>query len=198
VRRLVFSGSRAALASAAGLLLATTGALAALGSGSDRSAAEAAIVALTAVPAHQKLASEPIARARSALERASDARVAGDHAHGSRLEGVAREWAETGRDLVRAAEAERKAQTLFAKATELETKTVRGRALLEETLARRERAREKLRELESPAAATPVPVPVPAAKPTPAPAAKPAPAPKAPPATKPAPAPKPAPAGGSK
>ncbi len=194
MRRLVFSGSRAALALAAGLLLATTGALAALGSGSDRSAAEAAIRTLTAVPAHQKLASEPIARAQSALERASDARVAGDHTHGSRLEGVAREWAETGRDLVRAAEAERQAQTLFAKATELETKAVRGRALLEETLARRERAREKLRELESPSAPAPAGKPTPV--PTPAPAGKPAP--KSAPKAAPTPKPTPAPTGGSR
>jgi hypothetical protein len=148
VLRPLFPKSRPAFALGAGLLLATTGAVAALGTGSDRSVTEAAIQALSAVPAHQKLATEPLARAKSALDRASDARVAGDHAHGSRLEGVAREWAETGRDLVRAAEAEREAQALFAKATALETKAVRGRALLEETMARRERAREKLRELE--------------------------------------------------
>jgi hypothetical protein len=126
----------------------TTGALASLGAGDDRSAAEAAIKNLTAVPAHAKLANEPLERATNALRRAADARVAGDHAHGARLEGVGREWAETGRDLVRAAEAERQAQELYSKAAALETKAVRGRALLEETMARRERAREKLQQLE--------------------------------------------------
>jgi len=119
-----------------------------LGAGDDRSAAEAAIRNLTAVPAHAKLASEPLDRAQKALRRGADARVAGDHAHGARLEGVGREWAETGRDLVRAAEAERQAQELYSKAAALETKVVRGRALLEETMARRERAREKLEQLE--------------------------------------------------
>ena len=146
--RLLLSARRRALALGAVVAVATTGALASLGAGSDRAAAEAAIGGLTAVPAHAKLAQEPLERAQHALRRAGDARVAGDHGHGSLLEGVAREWAETGRDLVRAAEAERQALAVYSKATALETKVVRGRALLEETMARRERAREKLHQLE--------------------------------------------------
>jgi|SRR5687767_7013011 hypothetical protein len=148
VSKFLRSTPRPALALGAVVAVATTGALASLGAGDDRSTAEAAIRNLTAVPAHAKLASEPLERANNALRRAADARVAGDHAHGARLEGVGREWAETGRDLVRAAEAERQAQELYSKAAALETKVVRGRALLEETMARRERAREKLEQLE--------------------------------------------------
>jgi hypothetical protein len=156
VRRLVLPGFRpalvlaAAVAVAVALVVASRLAMASFGAGGDRSAAEAAINSLTSVPAHAKLAREPLTRAQHALRRAADARVGGDHAHGTRLEGVAREWAETGRDLVRAAEAERQALALFAKASELETKAIRGRALLEETMARRERAREKLQQLEGP------------------------------------------------
>ena len=148
--RFRFSAPPPALALGAVVVVAvaTTGALASLAAGDDRAAAEIAIKNLTAVPAHAKLAAEPLDRAQNALRRASDARIAGDHGHGAQLEGVGREWAETGRDLVRAAEAERKALELYAKATALETKVVRGRALLEETMARRERAREKLQQLE--------------------------------------------------
>ena len=148
VSRFRFSTPRPALALGAVVAVATTGALASLGAGDDRTAAEAAIANLTAVVAHAKLANEPIERAKTALRRATDARVAGDHGHGARLEGVGREWAETGRDLVRAAEAERQALALYTKTSELETKVVRGRALLEETMGRRERAREKLQQLE--------------------------------------------------
>jgi hypothetical protein len=148
VSRFLRSAPRSALALGAVVAVVTTGALASLGAGDDRSAAEAAIKNLTAIPAHAKLANEPLTRATNSLRRAADARVAGDHAHGARLEGVGREWAETGRDLVRAAEAERQAHELYSKAAALETKAVRGRALLEETMARRERAREKLQQLE--------------------------------------------------
>jgi hypothetical protein len=166
VSRFRFSAPRPALALGVVVAVATTGALASLSAGDDRAAAETAIKNLTAVPAHAKVAAEPLQRAQNALRRASDARVAGDHGHGSRLEGVGREWAETGRDLVRAADAERQALDLYSKATALETKVVRGRALLEETMARRERAREKLQQLETkPPETKPPETKPPAAKP---------------------------------
>jgi hypothetical protein len=130
--------------------------LAAVGfaSAPDKAATVSEIVKeLRRYPAHGSLAREPIAHAERALRRARDARAAGDHEHAAMLEHVAEEWALTGRDLVRAAQAESEASRLQKQAAEVETKLVRARALVEETVARRGRAREKLEELEQDAGA---------------------------------------------
>ena len=97
---------------------------------------------------HGTLAGEPLSQARRALERAAEARAAGDHEHGALLDALGREWAETARDLVRAAETEREADKLEREAHELESKLLRARSLLEETVARRGRAQETLEQLE--------------------------------------------------
>ena len=110
----------------------------------SRAAAVAALKAIDAVPAHKLLAKDAVDRARSALERARGARGSGDPYHAELLEAAAREWAELGLDLVRAAGKEKDAESTERAAAELETKLVRARALLEETIARRGRAREKL------------------------------------------------------
>jgi hypothetical protein len=155
-------------------------------SGSDRDRAEAALSALSAAPAHARLAHEPMTAARRALDRASEARAAADDQHVPELESLAREHAETGTDLVRAAETEKKLAGVQRELTDVETKLGRARALLEEALARRGRAQAKLEELEKPKATPP---PTPPTKPTTkAPAAAKAPpavAPKAPPAVAP-------------
>ncbi|MCK6534750.1 MAG: hypothetical protein L6Q84_17395 [Polyangiaceae bacterium] len=157
-------------------------------SGSDRDRAEAALSALSAAPAHARLAHEPMTAARRALDRASEARAAADDQHVPELESLAREHAETGTDLVRAAEAEKKLAGVQRELTDVETKLGRARALLEEALARRGRAQAKLEELEKPKATPP---PTPPTKPTTkappavAPKAPPAVAPKAPPAVAP-------------
>jgi hypothetical protein len=116
-------------------------------SGDDRSTAQALIDTITADQKRASVAKGPLDRAKQALARASEARAAADHPHGSRLESVARQWAETARDLVRAAEAERQAEQLERRAQELEAKLVRARALVEETVARHGRAQEMLEQL---------------------------------------------------
>lgn len=116
----------------------------------DRTAAVGAtLTELRHYPAHAQLAKEPIERAEHALRRARDARAAGDHEHAVLLEQVAEEWADTGRDLVRAAQVENEVAALQKRNAELETKVVRARALLEETLARRGRAQTSLDQLEA-------------------------------------------------
>jgi len=119
-----------------------------VGDGDDRNAAVKLVGLIEAVPAHAALAREPVERARHALGRADDARAAGDRAHAAMLEALGREWAETGADLVRAAEAERKLAEMQLKTADLEAKAVRARALVEQTVARRGRAQEKLEQLE--------------------------------------------------
>lgn len=127
--------------------LISGGALAARGS--DRDAAEATLASLKSDKAATQLAAEPIEKAEHALRRASDARAAADLEHASLLEALGREWAETGRDLTRAADAEKKLADTQKRTAEVETKLARARALLEETVARRGRAKEKLEKLES-------------------------------------------------
>jgi colicin import membrane protein len=123
-------------------------ALGLVGDGDNRSAAAKLIGQVEAVPAHAALAREPLARARHGLSRAEDTRAAGDRAHAAMLEALGREWAETGNDLVRAAQAEKKLGEIQLKTADLEAKAVRARALVEQTVARRGRAQEKLEQLE--------------------------------------------------
>jgi colicin import membrane protein len=126
-----------------------SGALAlAASEGDDRAAASASIARLESVAAHKRLSADAVSRSRRALERARDARAAGDHERGTLLEGVAREWAEMGQDLVRAAETESEAAEAHRRATEAQAKAIRARALIEETVARRGRAAEQLEALE--------------------------------------------------
>lgn len=134
-------------------------------SGSDRDRANAAITALSAIPEHARLAHEPLTAAKHALGRADDARATGDQKLAPELDALAREHAETGTDLVRAAEAEKKLRAVQKDLTEVETKLSRARALLEEAIARRGRAQAKLDELEKAKQAAPAPTP--AAKPGP-------------------------------
>ncbi len=117
--------------------------------GSDRDVATKIVSELSAQPKQAALAREPLAKAKSALERAADARAAGDHVHGARLEALAREWAETGTDLVRAAAVENELADVQKQLTDTETRLVRARALIEETVARRARAKHELDELEA-------------------------------------------------
>jgi nucleoid-associated protein YgaU len=96
-----------------------------------------------------RVTAEPIKSAKRALERAHGARTAGDSPHARMLDGLALEWAETGRDLARAATAERTAQATGKKAYEAQTKAERARALLEETQARRGRAAAELEHVQA-------------------------------------------------
>jgi hypothetical protein len=96
-----------------------------------------------------KVVAEPLRHARKALERANGARTAGDTAHARMLDGLALEWAETARDLLRAAAAEKEALATAKKAREIGVQVERARALLEETQARRGRAAADLERAEA-------------------------------------------------
>jgi len=121
----------------------------------DRAAADAAIAAIQADEAQRRIAQDPLSRAQRALQRADGARGSADHEHGALLEALAREWAESGVDLVRTARAEAEANEQHRRASEAESKARRARTLIEETVARRTRAAEALKAMES--AGVPVP-----------------------------------------
>jgi hypothetical protein len=123
------------------------------------------------------VAREPIAKAQKALDRGADARKAGDTAHAAQLDALALEWAETGVDMARTAELENRASLIEKETAELEARAKRALSLIEQTVARRGRAREQLRELGVDPERTPESAPAPAEKPAPA---KPSVAPEAP------------------
>ncbi len=115
----------------------------------DRAAANAAIAAIQANESQRRIAEDPLVRAQRALQRADGARGAADHEHGALLEALAREWAESGVDLVRTARAEAEATDQHRRASEAESKARRAHTLIEETVARRTRAAEALKAMES-------------------------------------------------
>lgn len=159
--RAVFASLRIARSiAAAGVLAVLASAPASANRGGDREIASGLIAELRKNRAAAAFAKEPIDKAAHALRRAEDARAAGDHEHGAELEALAREWAETGGDLVRAAAVEQKLAKIQKEHSETETKLVRARALLEETVARRGRAKTRLDALEA-ERGTPKPAPAP-------------------------------------
>jgi hypothetical protein len=122
---------------------ATSTARLARADGDDRAAAEALVVPM------QKAAPEPatieaIARARDALEQSTRLRAAGDEAHAKAADGLAREWAETARDLARAAAAEKLADERRRQAIQALAQLERTRALVEDGIARLGRLRAEL------------------------------------------------------
>jgi hypothetical protein len=139
------------------LLLSSSGSRAA--PKSPRADARAALGQLEAKKEDAVVAAEPIAEARKALTRARSARQAGDDSGATLLDRLAREWAEVAVALLKAVEAERRADEAERRLEEVETKTVRARALLEETVARRGRTKQELQRIES---APPPPTPAPA------------------------------------
>ena len=97
-------------------------------------------------PPHGAITAAAVAHAKEALERATRLRGAGDEAHAKAADGLAREWAETGRDLARAVDAEASASDLRRKAVDAQARLVRARALVEEGIARVGRLRAQLDE----------------------------------------------------
>jgi len=147
------------------LVLAFGGALAPMAIGeplSDKAAAEQILAAMARVPAGSSsaeptLARTPIEEAQRALDRAAGARRSGDSRHAEMLEGLAREWAETARDVVRAAAVEADAGALEVAAADAGVKAERSRALLEESIARRGRAEAELEKLSADGGPFPIP-----------------------------------------
>ncbi len=84
-----------------------------------------------------KSAARPLDEAARSLRRAKAARDGGDSLHATYFEGLALEWAETARDLVRAAKAEAQAGEVEQRASEASVRSERARSLLEETIARK-------------------------------------------------------------
>jgi hypothetical protein len=116
---------------------------------------------LDADTAHRAALAGPLEKARTALARAHSMDLAGDAAHATLLRAAAREWLDYGKDVVRAVDAEAKADERERAQDELATKIVRGRALVEETVARRARAEALLEEVQR---AAPAPVTSPKVK----------------------------------
>jgi hypothetical protein len=100
-----------------------------------------------ASPSEPSVVRLPVEEARRALDRAAGARRSGDIRHAEQLEGLAREWAETARDTLRAAAVEADAGALELAAAEAGLRAERARALLEESIARRGRAEAELEKL---------------------------------------------------
>ncbi|HEV3190993.1 MAG TPA: hypothetical protein VGY54_10875 [Polyangiaceae bacterium] len=104
--------------------------------GDDHTIAQTLVTSLEHDSAHASVLAEPIARAHDALEQATRLRTVGDEAHARAADGLAREWAETGRDLARASDAEQQAADLQKKALESQARLSRTRTLVEEAIAR--------------------------------------------------------------
>lgn len=135
--------------------------------------------------AHRSALVQPLEKAKRALERSTRGAKGASWAppapvtdrHAALLRSVASEWLDVARDLVRTLEAERAASDAQKALDEFETKIVRGKALLEETVARRGRTQAELEALDKPKTErAPAPTATPVEK-TPAPSA---PAPTAP------------------
>jgi chromosome segregation ATPase len=95
---------------------------------------------------HAQVTAAVVAHCKDALERATRLRGSGDEAHAKAADGLAREWAETARDLSRAADAETKAADLRRKAVDAQARLERARALVEDGIARIGRLRAELDE----------------------------------------------------
>jgi len=120
----------------------------ALAAGPDPAADAQRLIAKLDVPATQKLAADPLVKAKAAQKRAQSARGAGDLTHAAELDTLALLWAQVADDLVRASESEKQLADVQKKALEMEQKALRTQALIEQTIARRGRAEQNLSALE--------------------------------------------------
>ncbi len=102
------------------------------------------IAALEKPATQAALLKQPLDAATSALNRARDARAAGDVEHGIQLEALALDYVTIARDLLRATDLEaalRKAQREY---TKTETARHQTETLLEATIAQRERTKAQM------------------------------------------------------
>jgi hypothetical protein len=114
----------------------------------DHAAATSLVTELAKDTAHAAVTAEALAQAKQALERATRLRAAGDETHARAADGLAREWAETARDLVKTVDAEARAAELRRKAVDAQAQLERSRTLVEEEIARVGRLRAELAEVE--------------------------------------------------
>jgi hypothetical protein len=124
---------------------ALTAAASAVAQGTDdHTTASALVLALERDATRAPVVGAALSRAKAALEHANRLRGAGDETHAKAADGLAREWAETARDLGRAADAEQQAAEVRRKAVEAQAQLERSRALVEEAIARAGRLRAEL------------------------------------------------------
>lgn len=140
---------RATRAERAAAGLVVTAALSAISARAAPSQAElvAQATRLEQDPSNGALVKDPTGRARRALDRAHAMDHAGDSGHAALLRAAAEGWLAMATDLIRAAAAEARARASEKELVDAETKVVRGRALLEETIARKGRAQAELDDL---------------------------------------------------
>ncbi len=110
----------------------------------DRAAAQAVLVELSRDVDHRAVVAASIERVQDALERGVRMRAAGDEAHASEADALARQWAETGRELLRAATAEARANELRKRALDTQTQVAKTREIVEEIIARTGRLRAQI------------------------------------------------------
>jgi hypothetical protein len=133
------------LSAAAGVVLLLTASVAAIASGTDDASEAAALIQqLDADVAHKVLVADTLTKAKDALERGHRMRTAGDETHAKLADAVAREWAETARDLVRAADLEKGAAASRAGALDAGARVEREQSAVEESIARVGRLRAEL------------------------------------------------------
>ena len=116
--------------------------------GDDHAQAESLVAELDRDTAHRALIADPLGRARSALERGKQLRANGDEPHARIADGVAREWAELARDLVRTNDLEKRAYDARRAANDAGARAERERALLEEGIAQNGRLRAEVEQAE--------------------------------------------------
>lgn len=118
----------------------------------DRAEAESILSALEADAEAAKVASAEIDKAKQAMARANEARNVRNSQHVEHFEKLARVWAETARDVVKANKLEAEVIALQQKAVDGKATAEKDRVLLEETLSRRGRAEVELKRVEADAA----------------------------------------------
>ncbi len=112
--------------------------------GPDPAAETERLLRLVAAPETRGVVQDPVIKSKAALQRAQNARGAGDLQHATELDALALTWAQVAEDLVRAAAAEKRLADLQQSVTDLEQKAVRTQALIEQTIARKGRAEQNL------------------------------------------------------
>ncbi len=99
-------------------------------------------IAVLEKPANQAaLLKQPLDSARAALNRARDARTAGDVEHGIELEALAQDYVTIARDVLRATDLEAALNKAQIELTKTETSRRQTETLLEATIAQRERTK---------------------------------------------------------
>jgi hypothetical protein len=115
----------------------------------EHAAADAIVRELDHDTAHHAVVADTLDKARNALERATRLRAAGDESHAKAADGLALEWAQTARDLVKAVDAEATSADLRRKALDAQAQLERSRGLIEEAIASIGRLKAELDQVES-------------------------------------------------